>query len=172
MNLFNTSNFERQGNTENDIHLDNIDDIRKSVNQLATTALRTIKIFTPDLEHETYNNDIFQKALMNLIRGNRHAQIQILVSDSSAAIHHGHRLISLARQLTSAMQIRNTPEDYQYTHMTFILVDQSGFVFKPDGAVQNAIVSNCKYRSNKLQEFFTPAWEQAEQDPQVREVQI
>lgn len=173
MSLFDITNFERQGNTVNDIHLDNIDDIGKFVIQLSATALRTVKIFTPNLEREIYDNEYFRNNLLKFARGNRHAQIQILVNDLSSAIHNGHQLIRLAQQLPSAMQIKTTPEDYQDTSMAFILVDQSGFVFKPDRNAQNAIYNtDCKHRANKLLEFFTPAWEQAEQDPHSRQFRI
>ena len=172
MSIFDSSNFERQGNTENDALLKNNEEVHDAIITLASNALRTIKIFTPDLEHALYNNDEFRDALLAFSRGNRHAQIQILVTDSSMAIHHGHRLILLAQQLTSAMQIRNTPEDYQDTSISFILIDQQGFIFKPDSSVQTAIQSNCQFRSNKLNEFYTSAWDQAEQDPQTRRFSI
>ena len=172
MSIFDASSFERQGNIENDRHLDNMEAIRDAVCDIAGTALRTIKIFTPDMERDLYDNDAFRDSLLKFARGNRHAQIQLLTTDSSTAIHHGHRLIRLAQEITSAMQIRNTPEDYQDTSISFILVDQSSFVFKPESSVQNAIVADCKHRAGKLLEFFTPAWEQATQDPQTRRFTI
>ena len=172
MSLFNTKDFERQGNSENDIQLDNADDTREAIIQLSSTALRSIKIFTPDFEHDLYDNDELRKALLQFTRGNRHAQIQILVSDLSKAIHYGHRLIRLAQQLTSVMQIKNTPEDYQDTNIGFILIDQTSFIFKADASKQPAVQSECKNRANKLNEFFTPAWEHAQTDPQIRRILI
>lgn len=172
MSIFDITNFERSGNTDNDVQLDNNDDIKNAINKITETALRTIKIFTPDLQHNLYDNDLFREILLNFTRGNRHAQIQILVNDSSAAIQQGHRLIRLAQNLTSAMQIKNTPEEYQDTSMSFILIDQSDFVFKANSTANKALLTDCKHRSNKLLEFFTPAWEQAELDTQIRRITI
>lgn len=172
MSIFDIKNFERSGNTDNDIYLENNDDTKESINKITSSALRTIKIFTPNLQRDIYDNEDFRENLLHFTRGNRHAQIQILVNDSSFAIQQGHRLIRLAQKLTSAMQIRITPEDYQDTTMSFILVDQSDFLFKADITANRALLSNCKHRSNRLLEFFTPAWEQAEIDPQIRRITI
>jgi len=172
MQHFNTLNFERQGNTENDRHLESTEDVGEAIVNLSETALRSIKIFTPDLEHMLYDTDAFRESLLNFARGNRHAQVQILVSDISFSVQRGHRLLRLAQQLTTAMQIKMTPEDYLETNISFIQVDQTGFIFKKDSTKPHAIYANCKNRANKLLEFFTPAWEQAEQAAQSQQFHI
>ncbi len=172
MSIFNTTSFVRQGNTENDIQLSSTDEISESVIHLSTTALRSIKIFTPDLEHKLYDNELFRQTLLSFCRGNRHAQIQILAADTSSAIHYGHQLIRLTQQLTSSMQIRNTPEEYQSTGISFLLIDRSSFIFKADSTKNTALESDCKHRTNRLVEFFTPAWEQAMQDPQTQRLRL
>ena len=170
MRLINTTNFEQQGNTENDVHLDSIDQTLKAVLNLTETALRSIKIFTPNLERELYNNDSFREVLLNFCRGNRHAQVQLLSADTSHGIQYGHQLIRLAKSITSSMQIRNTPEEYQEEKISFILIDKSSFIFKQDYTMQYAFKSDCKNRAIKLYEIFTTIWEQAEQDPQTKTI--
>lgn len=165
MATFNSSNFERQGNTKNDIALNNQDAKRESILKLSNSALRSIKIFTPDLEPELYDNEKLRENLLAFVRGNRHAKIQILVTDTALATQKGHQLIRLAQQLTSSFQIRNTPEEYQQNNMSFLLIDQSSFFYKPSERTQPAIQSECKLRTSKLHEFFTLTWEQSEVDP-------
>lgn len=168
MAVFDFTNFERQGNTENDIQLDSAEEISAAILSNTENALRTIKIFTPDMEAEHYNNDAFRKALLDFSHGNRHAQIQILVNDITKALHSGHKLIGLAQQMSSIVTIKDTPMDFQGTNISFILLDQSGFIFKPDKTLCTAISSNCKNRARKLHEFFTLAWEHAEQNAHTR----
>jgi len=172
MAAFDFTNFERKGNIENDTQLSSAQEISKAAIQATDNTLRTIKIFTPDLEAEIYNNDEFRKQLLSFTQGNRHAQIQILVDDISTALHSGHKLIGLAQQLSSIITIKDTPADYQGTHVSFILFDQAGFIFKPDNTSHTAISSNCKNRANKLHEFFTSAWDQAEQNNHTRRLSI
>jgi len=172
MAAFDFTNFERKGNIENDIRLNSINEISNAVIESTENALRSIKIFTPDLETEIYNNDEFRQQLLAFTRGNRHAQIHILVDDISNALHNGHKLIGLAQQLSSIVIIKDTPADYQGTQLSFILFDQAHFIFKPDSSSHTAISSSCKNRSNKLHEFFTFAWSQAEQNSHTRRLRI
>ena len=172
MAAFDFTNFERKGNIENDIRLSSAKAISEAVIQATGNTLRTIKIFTPDLEAEIYNNDDLRKQLLAFTQGNRHALIQILVDDISTALQSGHKFIGLAQQLSSIVTIKDTPTDYQGTHISFILFDQAGFIFKPDNTSHTAISSNCKNRSNKLHEFFASAWDQAEQNNNTRSLRI
>ena len=172
MSLLNTTNFERQGNTENDLYLESTEDIQQTIIDLSENALKSIRIFTPDLEHELYNNDKFRQKILQLSRGNRHAQVQILVADSTQARNQGHRLLRLSQQITSVMQIRLIPEEYKELNISFILVDQSNFIYRTPASKQPALYSSCKNRINKLQEFFTSIWEHAEQDPNTQSFHI
>jgi len=172
MAAFDFTNFKRKGNFENDIQLNTVEEISAVVIHTTENTLRNIKIFTPDLEAEIYNNDEFRQQLLAFTRGNRHAHIQILVDDISSALQNGHKLIGLAQQLSSIITIKDTPADYQGTHVSFILFDQAHFVFKADSSSHTAISSNCKNRSNKLHEFFTLAYEHAEQNIHTRRLNI
>lgn len=172
MPQFNTKNFECQGNTDKNIHLENTEDTCEAIIKLSTNALRSIKIFTPDLEHKLYDNDTFRETLLSFSRGNRHANIQILVTDISFATQRGHQLIRLAQKLSTAVKIKITPEEYTDTNISFIQIDQSDFIFKTDSTNPHAIQCNCKNRSNTLLEFFIPVWEQAEIAPQSKQFHI
>jgi len=169
MSIFDSTNFEHQGNTDNDTQLENINDTRKAILRLTGSALRSIKIFTPNLEPELYDTDNFRKALLDFSRGNRQAKIQILATD---AVYQGHQLIRLAQQSPSILQIRNTPEDYQTLNFSFLLIDQSNFVFKRTDSGSTSLLSSCTHRTNRLLEFFTAAWEQSEKDPHTKQFLI
>lgn len=172
MAVFDFTNFERKGNYEADIRLNSTEEISAAVVNSAESALRSIKIFTPDLEAELYNNDEFRKQLLDFIRGNRHAKIQILVNDITTALHNGHKLIGLAQQMPSIVTIKDTPIDFQGTGISFILFDQTSFIFKPDSKYQTAISSNCKNRADRLHEFYMLAWDQAAQNSHTRRLSI
>ena len=140
---------------------------------MSKQALRKIQIFTPDLEANIYDNDDFKKNLLTMVRGNRYAQIQILACETTSATHRGHSLIRLAHELTSSIEIRIATEEYQQRSIAFMLVDNKGFVFRPD--IKNNIGiynQDCKYRSKILSEIFTFAWTHAELDPLSRRLSI
>ena len=173
MNLYELSDFERIGNTEQDIHFTDLNGTREAVNAITQQALKTIQIFTPDLEATIYDNEEFSKNLLAMVRGNRHAQIQILAFETTSATSRGHALLRLAHELTSTIEIRIPAEEYQQTTIAFMLVDKKGLVFRPDTKEYDGIYNpDCKYRSQKLSEIFTAAWEHAERDLQTRRLNI
>lgn len=172
MAIIDFTNFERQGNIENDLRLESADEIRQAVLEQTENTLQSIKIFSHDLEKDIYNNDDFRATLLKFAQGNRHASVQLLVNDISVALHEGHKLIGLAQQISSIITIKDTPVDYQGVNIAFILFDKDRFIFKPDRNINIAIQSNCKSRASKLAEFFDSAWEFAEQNPHSRRLSI
>ena len=172
MAIIDFTNFERQGNIEDDLRLQSADEITQAVLQQTANSLQSVKIFSHDLEKDIYNNDAFRAALLKFSQGNRHARIQLLVNDLSTALHEGHKLIGLAQQISSVLTIKDTPVDYQGLNVSFILFDKDRFIFKPDKSINLAIQSNCKSRANRLTEFFNSAWEYAEQNPHSKRLSI
>jgi len=172
MTIFDFTNFERKGNYENDIKLISSQEISEAVIKATENTLKTINIFTPNLEAEIYNNEELRKKLLTFAHGNRYAKVQILVDDISSALQNGHKLIGLAQQLSSILTIKDTPADFQNTNISFVLFDQVDFIFKPDKTSQTAIFSKCKNRSNKLHGIFMHAWDQAEQNSHTRRLSI
>ncbi len=172
MSIFNITDFNRQQNAETDLQLNDDEVICKAIINATTTPLKSIKIFTPDFESALYNNDFFRENLIGLIKGNRHAQVNILVKDLSLASHQGHKILQLAQKLTSTIQIKTTPEEYKEITCSFILIDQQHFIFKNDSSRQSAIHAHCKNRADKLLEFYIPAWEQAALAVESKQVYI
>lgn len=173
MSIFDFTEFERNGNVENDIHFTSNEEHIALLDKLSSQALRSIQIFTPDLESAIYSNQNLKNNLLNMARGNRHAQIQILVIDTSSAVRYGHLLLQLAQQLTSKIDIRMPTEEYQEQQLGFILVDKKGFILKPDTKVASGIYNvDCRHRGTRLSEFFSYAWEHAQPDPQTRRLSI
>lgn len=162
----------RQGNTQEDQRLLTLDTLQQALCQCASNALRNIRICTPDLEADIYDHQPFADALLSFVRGNRHARIQILVQDSSHAIRYGHRLIRLAQTISSSMEIRKTSADEKFLDDSFLIADMSSFVYRSPGLHTGVHNSNCKHRSQKLLDMFTPVWNIAEPDIETRRLNL
>ena len=108
-----------------------------------------------------------------LCRGNRHANVRILVKDSSFAIKRGHGLIRLAQRLTTAIEVRNPMEEYLTHNFGFLLADNSAFVYRENCDSHKGIINfDCKYRGNALLDLFNQAWEHSQLDEQIRRLFI
>ncbi|MBI3188888.1 MAG: hypothetical protein HYZ31_13620 [Gammaproteobacteria bacterium] len=162
----------RHGNTESDQPLDSLPDIQATILEATSNTLRTIRINTPNLEYDIYDNDPFISALTSFVRGNRHASIQVLVQNSNDAIQRGHGLIRLAQRLTSSIEIRKPGSEDNFNNSSFIVFDNAGFLYRHTGSHAAVYNNQCKQRATRLLELFTPAWEQAEQDPETRRLSL
>lgn len=162
----------RFGNTEQDRALESLNAIQSAILEATTNTLRTIRINTPNLEHDLYDHDPFISALTGFVRGNRHASVQILVKDSRDAVTRGHGLIRLAQRLTSTIEIRKPTSEDNFNLSSFIVFDNSGFIFRSSGSNSAVYNTQCKHRASKLLEIFTPTWEQAGPDVEIRRLSI
>ena len=165
--------FMRFGNTDDDQFIESLTELNTAIRDNIENTLRTIHIFTPDMERTLYDSEEFSRLLLNFARGNRHANIQILAQDLDNAIEFGHALIRLSQQLTSYIEIR-TPEDNTITQThAFILFDNSGFVFRSDFRKYSGLTnSKCKHRNERLKEVFELAWFQARVEPRIKRLSI
>lgn len=167
------SNFHKQGNVDEDMLLDSLDEIKAANIDITDIALRSISIVTPNLEPQIYDDQDFLNKLLYLCRGNRHASIRILVKDSSLAIKRGHGLIRLAQKLTTAIEIRKPMEEYLTHNLGYLLADNNAFVYRENCDLNKGIRNlDCKYRGNTLLDLFNQAWEHSEEDNQIRRLSI
>lgn len=165
--------FMRYGNTGHDRLIHSLEDMQSAVLDATSQALRSIKIYTPDLEPGLYDRQDFIDELTGFIRGNRHASVQILVQNNENAIQFGHRLVRLAQHLTSAIEVR-TPADNEINDVYgCLLVDQSTLLYRTHYRRNTALFTDrCKHRNEKLQDLFQAAWNTAEPDQQIRRLTL
>lgn len=173
MSLFDLNDFERQGQVENDVRFDNVETAKNLLADIFADTLRSVQIYTPDMEPALYNDPQLMDALLAMVRGNRHARIQILAQDTGSARHRGHALLRLAHNLTSAIDVRIPAEEYREAGLGFVVVDNRSFFYRPDVSVMNGIYNQaCKVRAGKLTEIFTLIWEHAQEDVETRRLSI
>jgi len=94
------------------------------------------------------------------------------MSDISQALQQSHPLILLAQKLTTTIKIKTVSEEYKEINCSFILFDQSHFIFKRDYLRQTAFQANNKNRADKLLDFFNMAWEQAQLEIDAKQIFI
>jgi hypothetical protein len=102
--------------------------------QLLKAARYKLSIHLPSLPADAYSSPDELAELRRIATSGRGAEIRILLSDPSAALREGHRLIDLAQRLPSVLQIR-MPSDEQVESRTasaWLLNDTYGYLFQPD----------------------------------------
>lgn len=136
---------------------------------LLQQARRSLCIFTPDLEPWLYNHSLIQEACQAFLLAHPHNQLRILLRDSSRAVRDGHRLLALARRLSSNLHIRKLNPDHPAEEIAFALADDRGLLLRPELAqYAGYALYNDPGRARSRQSQFDQAWEYSLLDPNLR----
>lgn len=152
------------GENSGDIVIDSSDDNQAAAIRLVTQGGRSLDIFSRDLEPRIYDNAAFADAVRTLAVKTRDLHVRILIIDPDFIIKHGHRLIELARRLTSHMEIRKVHEDYCNNPEAFLVVDARGLLHRKLASRYEAVVNfNNPMAATELRNQFTEMWDRSKQ---------
>jgi hypothetical protein len=147
----------------------NMGEARQHALALIQQVRRSVSIYTPDLEPWLYNHSCIQKACAQFLLAHPRNQLRILIGDSSHSVRHGHRLVSLARRLTSNFHIRKLQPDYALQTGAFLLLDECGMLNRPNA---DQFSGHALYRDpgrvRQQQRLFDTAWNHSQPDPDLR----
>ena len=107
------------------------EDVRTITQTLAEQTQRGLMLLTLDLEPAIFDQQPFLDAISQLARQRQDAWFRILLLDSHKTLQSGHRLIELSRRLSSNIQFRCPPPEYQNTGKTFLICDDAGYFYRP-----------------------------------------
>ncbi len=148
------------GISESEIALSTAEQNRDLALKMATQATRTVDIFSRDLDPRIYDNPAFVDALGSVAPSSKYSRVRILILDPDPVIKSGHRLVELARRLSSYFEIRLINEDYKRYNHAFFIVDNNGYCFRELADRYEATCNfNDALRSRQLTDLFNEAWE-------------
>lgn len=157
------------GGTADAQPFDDINDARAHALAMIGQARRSICIYTPDLEPRLYDHSSIQQACTRFLLAHPRNRLRILISDPSRALRNGHRLITLARRLTSNLHIRRRHPDYPAQTSAFLIVDDCGLLIRSEA---DQLVGHALYqhpgRARQQQRLFDTAWDHSLSDPDMR----
>jgi hypothetical protein len=148
---------------------DSPDAARQHALALLVQAQRSLSLYSPDLEPWLYNHNSVQQACTRFLLAHPRNRLRILLGDSSRAVKQGHRLLTLARRLTSNMQIRKLHPDYPAQACAFLVADDCGVLVRPEPAqFSGHAFYQDPGRARQRQRQFDTAWDHSLSDPDLR----
>lgn len=161
------------GESAGDYALESRDDNRNAAALLAGQARRRLELFTPDLEPALYEQTPFLDALRQLCLGSPRARVRVLAKDFERAIKDGHRLVEVARRLSSYIELRKVHADYQENNETFLLADDYGLLHRRHAPRFEGMFS-CKapLEVRRLRAFFDEVWDRSEPETGLRRLHL
>jgi hypothetical protein len=161
------------GETQGSLELERREELALAAVRLATAAQREILIFSWDLDAPLYNRTAFLDAVRALALGSRAAQVRILLQTNERVQREGHRLVDLARRLSSRMEIRKVDPEHAGHPENFLLVDGMGYLRKRLHTRLEAVVSfHAPLDVRHFRDFFNGVWNASEQDYELRRLHL
>lgn len=162
------------GHTNGRIFINQSNHLALASRQLASQALRQIDLLSAVLQPGVYAQDGFVEAVRYLALERRgRLPVRILVIDPEPAMRYGHRLIDLARQLSSDVHIRLVPTDWAERCDQFLLCDQDGYCLTRMKSPQRTVVDfSHRGETRRLRRLFEQIWEQGESHPGLRRLYL
>ena len=148
---------------------DTADQARPHLLAMLAQARRCLSLYSPDFEPWLYNHSSVEQACLDFLRKHPRNRLRILLNDPSRAVRQGHRLLELARKLSSNMHIRKCHPEYPQLSGAFLLVDSCAMILrpKPDRSTGEALYRE-PVRARQLQRQFDLAWEHSLSDSDLR----
>lgn len=162
------------GETQGRLFLTKTEHLARAAGRLATQALRQIELLSADLQPSVFDQEAFVEALRYLaIERRGRLPVRILVIDPEPSIRRGHRLIELARVLSSDLQIRQVPKDWAEHCDQFLLCDRDGLFWTRYQDPRRTLVDfSAGAETRRLRRLFDEIWDQGEIHPGLRRLYL
>ena len=161
------------GETNEHIEVDLRDDLRQLILTMGQQAKHRILIFSHDLDHDLFDTEELYETIKNLAIKNPRTHIHILVQNAHPMTQKGHRLLSLARRITSHIQIKVTAKEHEDIFETFVIFDDRGYIiqshperFEAYGNFYDPL------KTRQLTEEFEELWGRAIIDTSLRRLSL
>lgn len=161
------------GETAGPIHLDTREDNRAAALRLAEQGERTLHLLTRNLDPVLYDNEPFIDAVRRLAIYSPRTKVYILLQDPTEVVMRGHRIVELARRISSHIFINRVCEDDQSRTDSFLIVDQTGLLYRPHaGRYEGTVDFHAPGQARQLLKYFEDAWERSQPEPELRRLHI
>lgn len=162
---------EQTSETDTNLMLiDELEDFSKHSLKVVEASRREILLLSDTLDPALYNNENFYQRVLDLARSDRTVQIKILVKDVRPIVEMGHRLLNLARRLSSKVEIRKLLIQPEKASITYLIGDRKALLYMHEEKVYNGFVNyEAAQECKSLADEFTYLWDKhSVLDPALR----
>jgi len=141
--------------------------------ELCGSARRYIRILSPHLDREVFDNVALSDAIASLARRSRNSDIRILIQNSRPLVEQGHRLLTVARRIPSLVHIQKLSHHPELNDDTMVIRDMDGLLFKSGGSEhQGFFEPDSRAVVREYVERFDDLWQHSVPDIDLRQLRI
>jgi predicted GNAT family N-acyltransferase len=147
--------------------------LRDAVLDLCSHARREVLILAPELDPKLFDDADLEELLSAFVRRHERARLTILIHDSRRMVREGHRLLELARRLSTSIRIRMVHPEMRDREDTLVLVDRTGVLQIPKtGTARGFVDRNDAPLAEQWAKLFQRLEERSLEDPDLRTMTI
>lgn len=147
--------------------------VREAGIRVAQQAQRELLLLSNALEPDLYDQALFLSEVKRLALARPVLSVRVLLFDPRRASQGGHRLIELARRLTSRIAIRCVGEDDQDCPDAFLIADERGYLHRRRAATTEAVADfNHPREARRLRVAFDQLWERSTIAPELNRLYL
>jgi hypothetical protein len=155
------------------VQLDSWTANRDAALDVANAAERRLALLSWDLDPPVYSTEEFASAVRRIATASRYAQVRIVVQDSRRAVADGHKLIELARRLSSFVSIRNPHPEHRNVIESFLVADEQALLWRKQTDRYDGFADlDDPYEARQKLKLFDEIWNRALPDPEMRRLGI
>ncbi|MGH8582999.1 MAG: hypothetical protein ACREWG_09460 [Gammaproteobacteria bacterium] len=161
------------GETRTLIGLSGSADNRELAIRMAAQCRRGIDIVSRHLDPAVYDEQAFVTAVKAMVLTHTRSRVRILVLNTALLVQRGHRLLELAIQLSSFIELRTPAPEHREFNAAILVADQLGFIYRPLSDRYAGNASFCARKTARgLTQRFDELWQYAVPDPNLRRLQV
>jgi predicted GNAT family N-acyltransferase len=161
------------GETRGYIDLKGLEDNKQVAIHMARQGQRSLNLFTPNLDPRIFNNDEFIDAIKKVALHNPRSRVNILIIDPSEVVSRGHRIVELARKISSRIFIHRADEEDRDQMDTYMIVDDVGIIRRAhNDRFEGLAEFNNPGEARLLLKTFTDTWERSQPEPELRRLHL
>lgn len=140
---------------------------------LCRNSRRCLRIQSPTLDFQVFDNRAIYEAITQIARRSRHTWVRILVTDSGPMVKRNHCLLELARRMSTSITLRKLEEHPQWNGETLLVGDTDKLLYMPtDSNRGGAYHPDSPARAKRHLEDFDSLWELGKEDPALRQMYL
>jgi len=157
------------GDTDDTVLVEKSEEHTLATLMMAQQANRSIEILSRDLDPVIYNTAEFVDAVKRLVLKSKYVKVRVLVHDPQAIVKRGHRMVDLAMQLSSYIEIRLPGHEHANFNESIFIADTTGFIHRINPErFEGKLNFNDKRTSRILLHQFDEMWEKSRSDPNFK----
>jgi len=161
------------GETRKYIRLTSRNDNRLAATRMIEQGQHSLYLFSPNLDPRIFDTQEFIEATKNLALASQRSKVCILIQDPSVIVNHGHRIVELARRISSHIFIHRAAEEDMDRIDCFMIVDEVGIIHRPHAdRYEGTVEFNNPGEARLLLKEFRNAWERSFPEPELRRLHI